>query len=176
MKHLLSGELLKLRTTRSPFVAAAVAGAFAALVAVLATAEPQRFGVAPLTAASLTDLLRAPGHVVAAAALVVGILAGAGEHSHRTVVTSRLAEPDPTRGLAAKVVASAIVGAVIGAIAEGIALGVGVAGLRLNDVALTPFEPANAGAVATVVLAAAVSAALGTGLGSLVRSTAAATT
>ena len=166
MKHQLSGELLKFRTTRSPFVAAAAAGAFAALIPTLASADPQRFGVAPLTAASLTDLLRAPGHVVAAAALLVGILAAAGEHTHRTILTSRLAEPDPTRILAAKVLAAAIVGAVIAAVAELIALAVSVVGLRLNDIAVTPFEPANVGAALTVVLAAAVACVVGTGLGS----------
>ena len=174
MKHQLSGELLKFRTTRSPYVAAAAAGAFAALIPTLASADPQRFGVAPLTTASLTDLLRAPGHVVAAAALLVGILAAAGEHTHRTILTSRLAEPDPTRILAAKVLAAAIVGAVIAAVAELIALAVGVVGLRLNDIAVTPFEPANVGAALTVVLAAAVACVVGTGLGALVRSTAAA--
>ena len=128
-----------------------------------------------LTTASLTDLLRAPGHVMAAAALLIGILAAAGEHTHRTILTSRLAEPDPTRILAAKVLAAAIVGTVIAAVAELIALAVSVVGLRLDDIAaVTPFEPANVGAALTVVLAAAVACVVGTGLGALVRSTAAA--
>lgn len=173
MRHLLSGELLKLRTTKGPFVAGAIAAAFAGLIPTLAAADPQRFGVAPLTAASLTDLLRAPGHVVAGAALLVGILAAAGEHTHRTIVSTRLVEPDTTRILTAKVLASVIVGAIIGMVAELVALTVGAVGLGLNGVALTPLAPENLAALFTVVLAGALACVIGTGLGALVRNTAA---
>lgn len=169
----ISAELLKLRTTRAPYVAAVVAGAFAALVPAMATTDPERFGVAPLTTDSLALMLRAPGNVAAGAALIVAILAAAGEHAHGSALTSRLVQPDPRRILAAKVPAAAVMGAAFGVLVEFVALVVGGVGLRLNEVALGPGAADAVAAIGSVLLATTLAAVLGTALGALLRNTAA---
>ena len=141
MNAQISAELLKVRTTRALYVAAGAVIAFAALIPVLACTDPVKFGVAPLTAASLADIMRAPAQVTAGAALLVGILASTAEYSHRSILTTRLVQPHPARVLGAKAIAMAAVGAALGAAAEGVAAGIGAIGLTANGVELEPRRP-----------------------------------
>ncbi|HEX6886830.1 MAG TPA: hypothetical protein VF143_01890 [Candidatus Nanopelagicales bacterium] len=168
----IAAELLKLRTTRLLLLTTCVAVGFAALVPALGTWDPEGFGVAPLTSASLTDMMRAPAHVVAGAALVLGIVAATGEHAHRTILTTRLVQPDPIRVLAAKATALGIVGAGLAALAEATAAVVGTIGLARHGLGAHPLGDGRPGVALTVILLAAAFAALGTALGSIVRNTA----
>lgn len=174
MNAQIAAELLKLRTTRTLLVATCVAVAFAALIPALATGDPDRFGVSPLEPGSLADMMHAPAHVVAGATLIVGILAATSEHTHRTVLSTRLVQPQPARVLAAKVMALAIAGAGIGALAEAAAVAVGSAGLARNGVTVDLPGHGGPGAAVAVVLLAAGFGALGTAIGTIVRNSAAA--
>ena len=174
MNSQIFAELLKIRTTRALYVAAGVVTAFAALIPALACTDPVKYGVAPLTAASLADFMRAPAQVTGGAALLLGILASASEHSHRTILLTRLVQPNPARVLAAKAIAMAGVGAGLGAAAEAVAAGVGAVGLATRGVDLEPVGHGSPGATATVILLVTGYAILGTAIGSLLRSTAAA--
>jgi len=174
MNAQISAELLKVRTTRALYVAAGTVIAFAALIPALACTDPVKFGVAPLTAASLADIMRAPAQVTGGAALLVGILASAAEYSHRTILTTRLVQPNPAQVLAAKVCAMAAVGAALGAAAEGVAAGIGAIGLAANGVELEPLSHGIPGITATVILLVTGYAVLGTAIGTLLRNTTAA--
>ena len=174
MNAQISAELLKVRTTRALYVAAGAVIAFAALIPVMACTDPVKFGVAPLTAPSLADIMRAPAQVTAGAALLVGILASATEYSHRSILTTRLVQPHPARVLGAKAIAMAAVGAALGAAAEGVAAGIGAIGLTANGVELEPLGHGIPGITATVILLVTGYAVLGTAIGTLLRSTAAA--
>jgi hypothetical protein len=174
MNAQISSELLKVRTTRALYVAAGVVVAFAALIPTLACADPVKYGVAPLTAASLADMMRAPAQVTGGAALLLGILGSASEYSHRTILTTRLVQPNPARVLAAKIIAMAAVGAALGAAAEAVAAGVGAIGLAANGITVEPFGHGIPGVTATAILLVTGYAVLGTAIGTLLRNTTAA--
>jgi hypothetical protein len=168
MNAQISSELLKVRTTRALYVAAGVVVAFAALIPTLACADPVKYGVAPLTAASLADMMRAPAQVTGGAALLLGILGSASEYSHRTILTTRLVQPNPARVLAAKIIAMAAVGA------APVAAGVGAIGLAANGITVEPFGHGIPGVTATAILLVTGYAVLGTAIGTLLRNTTAA--
>lgn len=172
MNAQIAAELLKLRTTRLLLVTTCVAVGFAALVPALGSWDPEGFGVAPLTSASLTDMMRAPAHVVAGAALLLGIVAATSEHAHRSVLTTRLVQPDPIRVLTAKAAALGIVGAGIGALAAATAAVVGAVGLSRHGVTIHPLGDGRPAVALTVILLAGGFAALGTALGAIIRNTA----
>ncbi len=118
--------------------------------------------------------MRAPAQVTGGAALLLGILASAAEYSHRTILTTRLVQPNPVRVLAAKIIAMAAVGAALGATAEAVAAGVGAIGLAANGVDLEPLGHGIPGITATVILLVTGYAVLGTAIGTLLRNTTAA--
>jgi hypothetical protein len=172
MNAQIAAELLKLRTTRLLLVTACVAVGFAALVPALGSWDPEGFGVAPLTSSSLTDMMRAPAHVVSGAALLLGIVAATSEHAHRSILTTRLVQPDPVRVLAAKAAALGIVGAGIGALAVAAAAVVGAVGLSRHGVSFHLLGDGRPAVALTVVLLAGGFATLGTAVGAIIRSTA----
>jgi hypothetical protein len=172
MSPQIAAELLKLRTTRLLLVTAGVAVGFAALVPALGSWDPEGFGVAPLTSASLTDMMRAPAHVVAGAALLLGLVAATSEHAHRSILTTRLVQPNPIRVLAAKAAALGIVGAGIGALAVATAAVVGAVGLSRHGVSIHPLGDGRPAVALTVILLAGGFATLGTAIGAIIRSTA----
>jgi ABC-2 type transport system permease protein len=174
MNAQISAELLKVRTTRALYVATGIVIAFAALIPALACTDPVKYGVAPLTAASLADLMRAPAQATGGAALLLGILASAPEYHHRTIVTTRLVQPNPARVLTAKILAMAAVGAALGAAVEAVAAGVGAIGLAANGITLEPLGHGIPGVTATVILLVTGYAVLGTAIGTLLRNTTAA--
>lgn len=169
MNAQISAELLKVRTTRALYVVMVVVVAFAALIPSLACTDPVKYGVAPLTPASLADLMRAPAQVTGGAALLLGILASAGEYNHRSILTTRLVLPNPLRLLTAKVLAMAAVGAALGTTAETVAAGVGAIGLAANGVELEPLAHGIPGITASVILLVTGYAVLGTAIGTLLR-------
>src|SRR6185436_17451088 len=92
---MITAELFKLRTVRTPWIVAAVlAGLVVAGIGFNAVllGEP---GQPPLTPEVLGDLARMPGRLAGGAAVLVGLLLATSEYRHHTVLTTRLAQPRP---------------------------------------------------------------------------------
>jgi ABC-2 type transport system permease protein len=172
VKPLISAELLKLRTTRSLWVATAVVVAVAVAVPAVVATSPSGVDIPDLSPAALADLLRAPAELAGGAALLVGLLAAAGEFRHRTVLTTRLVEPRQGRVLTAKLLAVAIIGLALGTLAELVSGVTGAVALAVNDVAVEPLSHGVPRIAVTVPLVVALHGIAGVAVGSLVRSTA----
>lgn len=172
MNRLVASELLKLRTTRSLWVALAVVVAVALTVPVVVLVSPAGVHIPEITPASLAELMRAPAKLAGGAILLVGVLASAGEFRHHTVLTTRLVEPSPGRILGAKLLAIGIVGLAVGVLTELVAAVAGVLVLSVNDVAVEPLSHGVPAVAATVPLLTALHGLGGVAVGALIRSTA----
>jgi ABC-2 type transport system permease protein len=171
MSRLIRVELLKLRTTRLSYGLLATGAGLTALFCLL---EASRSGpgqsVAPLyTSSGLTSVI-AGGTWALLMAAILGTTMSSGEFRHSTATLTYLATPHRGRVLAAKMAAGSVVGAVFGLAGYLIALGVavGFAGSRgyhvpVGDATLARFGIGH-------VVAAALLAAIGVALGSLIRS------
>jgi ABC-2 type transport system permease protein len=171
MTRLIRVELLKLRTIRLSYGLLATGAALTALFCVL---EAYQSGpgkaVGPLNTASGFSSLLAGGTWVLLMAAVLGATLSSGEFRHSTATLTYLASPGRGRVLAAKMAAGTVAGAVFGFVGYLIALGVGlgVAASRgyqvpVGDATLARFGLGH-------VVAAALLAAIGVALGSLIRS------
>lgn len=164
MRRAVASELLKLRTTRT-FMALAIAcvglGALiVALVGLLAKLGPVGDHGA--------DLVGVAGFAPIFA-LVVGLLAVTTEFRHGTITPSLLAVPSRARLVGAKLVAHLIAGGVLGLAAVGLDLLLAVVILEARGI-----EHGIAGGDAVrwlvgVTVAGALAAALGVGIGAIVR-------
>lgn len=172
MIRLLRTELLKLRTTRLAYGLAGIAAALTAMFALLegSRAGSATSGVAPLsTPAGLSTVTTVTGFAMLIAG-VLGVTVAAGEFRHQSATLTYLATPSRGRVLAAKAAAAAGAGAVIGLIAGLIATATGLV------LAAAAHDPIALGAgtlaahIAGATLGAALLAAAGVGLGSLIRS------
>jgi ABC-2 type transport system permease protein len=105
----LGDEWLKLRTTRAPWLVLV-----AALLVVVAGVSGRMAGDADL--ADPATAVGAIGHVglVSLFTLVLGVLAVAGEHRHRTITDTYLSEPRRGRVLLAKLAVTGAAGAAVG--------------------------------------------------------------
>lgn len=178
MTRLVRIELLKLCTVRLP---AGLLATAAGLTALFACAEASRAGhpggsVASLaTVAGLRSVTTVTGWAMLLAA-VLGVTISTGEFRHGTAALTYLATPARGRVLAAKAIAAACAGALFGLVAGFIAAGAGLgfAAARGDHGAKGAQFALGTGTlaahVAGAVLGAALLAALGVGLGSLVRS------
>lgn len=165
MNAQIRSELRKMRTTRTNV------GLVLGLVALIL------FGVIAGAFGSevdLTDLekqreLVGNGAFAAAFAAMIGVMAMTSEFRHGTIRATFVFTPARTRVVAAKVAASLLVGAVFGAVGAGVALGAGVAIIRARgyDVLLDAADVRKL-LLGTIVMSA-LWAALGVGLGALVR-------
>ena len=161
----LRSELRKMRTTRTNL------GLVLGLVALIL------FGVIVGSLGSESDLssplnqreLVGNGAFAAVFAAMIGVMAITSEFRHGTIRATFVFTPSRMRVVAAKVLASLLVGIAFGVLGSGLALGVGVAMIRSRgyDVLI------DSGDVRRLVIGAAVMsalwAALGVGLGALVR-------
>jgi ABC-2 type transport system permease protein len=172
MTAALRAELLKLRTTRLVAAMTSLAVALTALIGVLeAVSAGTGKGMAIpslATAGGLRDNLAATGFALLVAALL-GVVVAAGEFRHKTATGTYLDQPARGRVLAAKAIAAAIAGALLGT-----AAGVTAAGIALGFAASRGYPlalpgPAIAGYAGGTVIASALLAAAGAGVGSLIR-------
>jgi ABC-2 type transport system permease protein len=166
MSALLRAEVRKLLSTRSFLVLAGLAVTYPALAllpAVLAPEEPE------VDASTIVQILRGGADVLTLAALILGVLAVAGEYRHGTVVPSLLVAPRRERWVGAKLGSQTVLGAALG-------LGVGAVGLLAGGSYLSgrgvSVDPLSGDVLLTLggmILVAALYATLGTAVGALVR-------
>lgn len=166
MSRSLSSELLKLRTTKTFYALVGSSLALVLAIAVIAAATGDWTGIRDnppgidlLTLAMIAQLF----------AIVLGILAVTSEFRHGTITPSLLAVPDRTRLMSAKLVVHVVAGFVFGllTVVGVLVLSSLVFGLRDIDAGLTGSEVFKVGLGTT--LAIALYAALGVGIGAVVR-------
>jgi ABC-2 type transport system permease protein len=160
--RLLSGELLKLRTTRT-----AIAFALAAIVLVLLVVLLSILSGDPQNVPDKRDAVNFGG-TTAFVLLIFGVVGATGEYRHRTLAPSLLVAPDRARLTVARMVAYGITGLLIGLLMLVVAFGIGLpllAGQPGRDLASSDLLKTGGGGVLSVAL----SAMLGVGIGVLVR-------
>jgi ABC-2 type transport system permease protein len=171
MTRLIRVELLKIRTTRLSYGLLATGAGLTVLFCVL---EAARSGpgkaVGPLNTASGFTSVLAGGTWALLMAAVLGATVSSGEFRHSTATLTYLATPNRRRVLAAKMAAGTVAGAVFGLVGYVIALAVGLGftasrgyQVPVGDATLARFGIGH-------VVAAALLAAIGVALGSLIRS------
>jgi ABC-2 type transport system permease protein len=168
MNHLLHAEGLKLRTVPLPRLMLVPAALGAGLIAfvVVHTAKTEH------TAVSLSTLATAAAAPLWFLAVVVAVLASAGEFQHRTIQPTLLQTPRRGRLLAAKTVVAAGYGAIITLLGTICGIAVGLVTLKINDMPVGAVDPQVLGTIAASVAIGAAWAVLAVGLGMLTRSTA----
>jgi ABC-2 type transport system permease protein len=167
MKAQLASELLKQRTTRTNLLLLAWMVGLVTLVVLLHVLS---FGIGTLerddNQLKIVGLGTSIGALFAA---LLGAMSITGEHRHGTIRPTFLATPRRGRVVAAKVAASALAGVAVGLLAEGLTAAVEAAGLAARGIDVEIRAGDYAQLVAGGALAAAFFAAIGVGVGALVR-------
>ena len=164
MRRALSAELFKLRTTRTTWAVTLGSLALVLLIVVLAAATGGFSGVDDPGG----DLLEISG-LVQLFAMVIGILSVATEFRHGTITPSLLAVPGRVRLVLAKLACALLAGALLGLAASGLAVAVGLPILSARDIGTGTGDTTVAELVLGNMAACALFAALGVGLGALIR-------
>jgi ABC-2 type transport system permease protein len=167
-------ELHKLRTIRMIWGLLSLAGLLTLLVTIVESSkEGGKTGsitIPPLsTAAGLRDILTNTGFAILVAA-VLGTIVASGEFRHKTATDTYLDEPSRTRVLAAKTLAGAVTGGACGLLAAAVATCVALAFVAGRGYHLALPAGTIARYAGGAVLAGALMAAVGVGIGSLLRS------
>lgn len=164
MGRLVAAELLKLRTTRTFYSISAAALVLVGLISVGASAA----GTFEAGDTAGTDLLGI-ATLAQVFALVLGILAVSTEFRHGTITPSLLAVPSRTRLVAAKLIAHVLAGLLLGLAAFVLCILIVSIILSLRDIEVGLDGADIAETIVGGTLASALYAALGVGLGALVR-------
>jgi ABC-type transport system involved in multi-copper enzyme maturation permease subunit len=164
----LRGELLKLRTTGLTYGLLVTSAGLTALLALLAAAQAGG-AVAPLSTASGLSTVTTTTGLALLFAAVLGVTVSSGEFRHQTATTTYLSFPDRNRVLVAKAVAAAVAGAVYGLAAGVVATAIGLIFVAAKGGPVALSVAAMAAHAGGAALGAALLAAAGAGLGSLVR-------
>jgi ABC-2 type transport system permease protein len=169
MTRLVWIELLKLRTTRLILVLLAAAVGLSILSSALGSARAGNASIPPLsTSGGLGSVTVVVGFPLLLA-LVLGITVSSGEFRYGTATLTYLATPGRAKVLVAKALAAAVVGTAFG-LAGGIATtatGLVFAVAKGDHIALS--SATLLGHIGGAALAGALLAAVGVGIGSLVR-------
>lgn len=167
MKALLRAELLKQRSTRTGI------GLFAALLGLVLLAELLHgFGLAAedLGRSQVQLMVLGRGEFLGALfAALLGAMSFTSEVRHGTIRTTFLITPRRGRVVAAKVVVSTVIGTGFGLVAGAVATAVGAAALRARGIDLQLDGSDHVLLVVGSAGAAALWAAIGVGVGALVR-------
>jgi ABC-2 type transport system permease protein len=167
MSALLRSELLKQRTTRSSLSLLLWMVGVVALVVLLHVFGP---GAGTLTPRDNQMKVLGWGTSVSALfASLLGAMSITGEIRHGTIRPTFLATPKRTRVIIAKVAASALAGVVVGLLAEALAAAMESAGLAARGIDIALRAEDYAQLLAGGAVAAALWAAIGVGVGALVR-------
>lgn len=168
MSAALRAELFKARSTRSAL------GLFAAMLGfVLFVVALHAFGVSPDTVDStskqLTILFGWGEYLGALFAALLGAMSITGEIRHGTIRPTFLITPKRRRVVAAKVWGSILIGAGFGLVAAAVAAAAGIAALRVRGLDVLLDTGDFAMLIAGGAVAAALCAAIGVGVGAVVR-------
>jgi hypothetical protein len=166
-------ELLKLRTMRLPLGLLATAAALTALATILGAAAAGGSGhMAPPplnTAAGLSETLSRTGFAMLIAA-VLGVAVASGEFRHQTATATYLATPNRVRVLVAKTAVATGAGLLFGLVAAGLTTGISLGFVAAKGYDLALGWGTIARFAAGAILGSGLLAAVGVGLGSLLRS------
>ena len=170
MNHLLHAESLKLRTVPLPRLMLVLGALGAGLIAfvVVHTAKAEH------SAVSLSTLATAAAAPLWFVAVLVAVLASAGEFQHRTIQPTLLQTLRRGRLLAAKTVVAAGYGALITLLGTLCGIAAGLVTLTINGMPVGASDAQVLGTIAASVAIGAAWAVLAVGLGMLTRSTASA--
>jgi hypothetical protein len=159
-----SAELLKLRTTRTAF------WFLAATVLLTLAVDAANFATSTFIGEEDIKTSLSGAGVAAALLMILGIVGTTGEYRHGTITSSLLATPERRRVVAAKVLGYLIAGAALGAAAIAVTFAVGIPWLSARG---APLELLGMGdyleLAARGIALAALSGALGVGIGAIVR-------
>jgi ABC-2 type transport system permease protein len=162
--RLLSSELLKLRTTRTFY---ALIGGAVALIVIIAGLGAA-LGTFKNTGTPGRDLLAVAG-LAPLFALVIGVIGVTTEFRHGTITPSLLVEPVRTRLMAAKLAAQLIAGLALGAVCYAACAGLVSATLSGRGIATGMSTSDWIGAVIGGAVGTMLYAALGLGVGAVLR-------
>jgi ABC-2 type transport system permease protein len=164
MSDLVGAELIKLRTTRTSLALIGSVAAIVTLISLLATLT----GDPAADEFAVKDLLGIAGFAQPFA-LVLGILAVTTEFRHGTITPTLIAAPDKVRLVLAKLAAHVLAGLLLGALAVGLCTAIVLIGLSARDIETGLGGSDITGIVAGQTISTGLWAALGVGLGALVR-------
>lgn len=164
MKRLLSSELLKLRTTRTSYALMGGAVALIVIMSVLGAA----LGTFQSTGTPGRSLLSIAG-LAPLFALVIGVIGVSTEFRHGTITPSLLVEPVRTRLMAAKLTAQLIVGLALGMLCYAVCAGIVSVILSGRGIPTAMSTSDWIGAVIGGAVGTMLYAALGLGVGALLR-------
>jgi ABC-2 type transport system permease protein len=167
MNTLIRVELRKLATIRGPAVIAEAASAFVIVFAVFAVTTAGEGDAPPLGPETLPGFLRSPAQLLGFVALLLGVIAMAGEWTHRTVTKTFLLTPARRRVVMAKMLTGVLVGVGISVLALTLGLLVVLPVLVAKGTALSAAASAEA-ALATIGISA-LYGLMGVALGVLTR-------
>jgi ABC-type transport system involved in multi-copper enzyme maturation permease subunit len=168
MRDLIRAELLKLRTTRSFWWLVASSLVFVPVSVGLAVHGAGGADAAPL------DSTEGVRNVMAAASsgglllLILGITAMTAEFRHGTIASTFLVTPDRARVVGAKLAAVSLVGGVLALAAAGVTLAVGLPWLAADGVHPAAYGGDIAVTLLGALIATALYAVVGVGVGALV--------
>lgn len=164
----IKSELLKLRTARTFVVLVPTGAGLAALISVATALEsdyshlthgPSEPGVDQISTATLALFF----------ALMLGVLAVTTEYRHGSIASTLLVEPSRGRLLVAKLVAACAAGALLALATGGISLAIGAAFLPGRGFSLGLDGKLVVELLAGITIAGALMAAIGVGVGGLIR-------
>jgi ABC-2 type transport system permease protein len=167
MNTLVRVELRKLATIRGPAVIAAAACALVIVFAVFAITTAGQGDAPPLGPETLPGFLRSPAQLLGFVALLLGVIAMAGEWTHRTVTRTFLLTPARRRVVMSKMLTGVLVGVGISVLALMLGLLVVLPVLVTKGIALSAVASAEA-ALATIGISA-LYGLMGVALGVLTR-------
>ena len=168
MTRQIRSELLKLRTARSFIVMVGLGVGLAVLISVVTALKadyshlshgPSEPGIDQISTASLVVFFT----------LMLGVLTVTTEYRHGSIASTLLVEPNRRRLLAAKLVAVCAVGALVATLTGGICLALGAAILPGRGFSLGLDGKLVAELLAGMAIAGALMAAIGVGIGAMVR-------
>ncbi len=166
MSALLRAEARKFLTTRSTLVVAGFVVVYPVLSLLPVVFAPEAPKVDDGT---ILDILRGGAGVLSLAALLLGILAVAGEHRHGTIIPSLLVAPRRRRFVAAKLGSQAALALGLSLAVCAVGLIVGAWYLASRDVTVDVVSSGVLATAAATGVVAALYALAGTAVGTLVR-------
>lgn len=173
MKAAIRAELLKLRTARLPWGLLALTALLTALERILFDSNAGGTGHTSIpslaTYAGQSKGINIPGELLLLAC-AMGVIVSSGEFRHKTATNTYLAIPNRFRVLTAKMVAASSMGLLFGLASAAVATTIGLSFTSAGGHSILLSEATISRYVGGAMLGAAILAAAGVAVGSLIRS------